>query len=691
MRALRSEPRSATRTTGQTVASLWRAAADTPITDELLQWPADLFALTSVLLTDAQAFRLALSPPIGQCWPPPGPASWSDAVERAAQEWKTWVEEPLGPPPSLLAEHFEVLLEGVETPLEEVTEGRDWRLCQALLTLHAIADEACAALSVAFDYGEGTASLYRAQSRELLARTGSLSRIATCFLRVLPKARTPPIGRASFSRYACVIRRKVEIGWYKLPFRTSGAGQESERGNLLLLPWPLRVRDVDFRVIAGSVQRLEKEPFGFFEFAPSEPLDLDLVDRTLRAAREEVGNVDIVMLPESAVEEGEIGDLETLLDRHGVASLRTGVRGRSQGSSQLPGNWVHIGVNPRLDPSGPLGAGASQQWFHLRQNKHHRWSLDESQILQYHLGGVLHPHIRWYEWMDTPRSSVRFMETGAGTLTANIVCEDLTQNDEVGEIIRSVGPTFMTAFLLDGPQLASRWGARYASVLADDPGAAVLTLTSYGMACRSRPGRHDPSTTIALWKEPAEGAREIPLEPGAQAVLLTICGDIATRRSADGRRPADTGASVFDVAIHQIHAAEGDEGAPGARLPTRAVPPALDVDDLTILTGWAEGVAETLAYAPHQTLPLLGKAGADAPWRRALGLLGPPAPVSRAIEALKRVVQSSIEGQSTPTFEAVLAATQSPHPEEPALDSLARRVLRSTLDQLRSRRGRAGR
>jgi hypothetical protein len=211
------------------------------------------------------------------------------------------------------------------------------------------------------------------------------------------------------------------------------------------------------------------------------------------------------------------------------------------------------------------------------------------------------------------------------------------------------------------------------------------------MACRSRPGRHDPSTTIALWKEPAEGAREIPLEPGAQAVLLTICGDIATRRSADGRRPADTGASVFDVAIHQIHAAEGDEGAPGARLPTRAVPPALDVDDLTILTGWAEGVAETLAYAPHQTLPLLGKAGADAPWRRALGLLEPPAPVSRAIEALKRVVQSSIEGQSTPTFEAVLAATQSPHLEEPALDSLARRVLRSTLDQLRSRRGRAGR
>jgi hypothetical protein len=28
-----------------------------------------------------------------------------------------------------------------------------------------------------------------------------------------------------------------------------------------------------------------------------------------------------------------------------------------------------------------------ERWFHIRQNKHHRWSLDEGQILQYHLGG----------------------------------------------------------------------------------------------------------------------------------------------------------------------------------------------------------------------------------------------------------------------------------------------------------------
>ena len=50
-----------------------------------------------------------------------------------------------------------------------------------------------------------------------------------------------------------------------------------------------------------------------------------------------------------------------------------------------------------------------------------------------------------------------------------------------------------------------------------------------------------------------------------------------------------------------------------------------------------------------------------------------------------------IPSDSPPTLDAVLAATQTPRPEESALDGLARRVLRSTLDQLRSRRGRAGR
>ena len=50
-------------------------------------------------------------------------------------------------------------------------------MCDALLTLHAIADEACAGLGIALDRSDGKGCLYRARGRELLARTGSLARI----------------------------------------------------------------------------------------------------------------------------------------------------------------------------------------------------------------------------------------------------------------------------------------------------------------------------------------------------------------------------------------------------------------------------------------------------------------------------------------------------------------------------------
>lgn len=62
-------------------------------------------------------------------------------------------------------------------------------MCEALLTLHAIADEACAGLGMALDRYDGKGCLYRARGRELLARTGALARIQSHSLRVLPKVR----------------------------------------------------------------------------------------------------------------------------------------------------------------------------------------------------------------------------------------------------------------------------------------------------------------------------------------------------------------------------------------------------------------------------------------------------------------------------------------------------------------------
>ena len=247
----------------------------------------------------------------------------------------------------------------------------------------------------------------------------------------------------------------VETRWHRVPTRRVGTDFRARHANLLLLPWPLRVRESDFRPVEGSIRRMEKEPFGLFEFIPSERLDLDLLSRVILAAREEVDSVDVVVLPESAVDESEIEDLEAVLDRHGVITLITGVRQRAPQSGRLPGNWVHNGFNPRLEKCGALPSAPGERWFHIRQNKHHRWSLDERQVHQYHLGGALHPGIRWWEAMDVPRRSLQLIELGDEITMVSLVCEDLAQIDDVAELIRSVGPTVVITPLLDGPQLAS--------------------------------------------------------------------------------------------------------------------------------------------------------------------------------------------------------------------------------------------
>jgi hypothetical protein len=126
-----------------------------------------------------------------------------------------------------------------------------------------------------------------------------------------------------------------------------------------------------------------------------------------------------------------------------------------------------------------------------------------------------------------------------------LVCEDLARQDPAADLIRAVGPNILIALLMDGPQLGGRWPARYASVLAEDPGTSVLTLTSLGMAERSRPvvqsgQRASPSRVIGLWRDAAEGEFQIALDPGDDACVLSLERRFRTEYSADGRSDGKT-------------------------------------------------------------------------------------------------------------------------------------------------------
>ena len=128
-----------------------------------------------------------------------------------------------------------------------------------------------------------------------------------------------------------------------------------------------------------------------------------------------------------------------------------------------------------------------------------------------------------------------------------MICEDLARSDPCHQVLRSIGPNIVFVLLMDGPQLPTRWPARYASTLADDPGSAVLTFTSLGLVDRTNATAAFPSSrAIALWKDDTGRTREIICPSSAQSVVISLKSEKATDRTLDGRENSDTRRWLFD-------------------------------------------------------------------------------------------------------------------------------------------------
>jgi len=491
--------------------------------EELLGWPPDTFALTSVLLGDSGAYRFVVCPPEGERWPPAGADgldSWQEQIRRDAKTWADSAsgDEALAPPAAVRA-LGRVVSHAEAVPLTVLGDATHWELVVAILSLHALADEACEGAGLRSE----TVLHRRAAAR--LAETGTLARLSRDRVRVLPKLRPPESGITlrSLSHHLAIDRSEVETRWYFAP-RARTHPHQAERLSLLLVPFPEEIHASDFRAVAGPLLNMDPSRYGFYEYAPQEPLDLDELTRLVESAKRQVGFVDALVLPEAALEESALVPLQERLAAAAVPYLIAGAR-------QPPGPDAPFGAN-----YAHLGGG---DWRAPKQHKHHRWCLDPAQVHQYHLGAALDPSRSWWEAISVPQRSLTFVSVSEWLTVCPLVCEDLARPDPVADVIRAVAPTLVVGLLLDGPQLASRWPARYASVLADDPGCSVLTLTSLGMTQRCQPPGFEASRVVALWKDPHRGLQQIQLADGAQAVALTAHVRRAQLISADGRQGKD--------------------------------------------------------------------------------------------------------------------------------------------------------
>lgn len=491
---------------------------------DLCRWPPDVFAFTASALADSGAYRCVVSPPPGHIWPPETDgADWEQALRADGAGWATGEEPPR------LRRLRDSLAAALDTALADLDAPERWDALADLLHLHALADEACAGAGIRRE------TAFHVRAADQLAESGSVARLSVDRVRVLPKLRPPASGITlrSLSHHLALDRSEVSARWVSPP---ADVRRPAERLTLLLIPHPTVVRASDFVPVAGPLTNMDRLQYGFYEYAPQEALDRDQALGLVERAQRLVGEVDAVVLPEGALDEGEVDNLQRRLVAAGVPYLVAGVRRCARSPHGFGGNYAHFGAG---------------DWHAPPQHKHHRWCLDESQVHQYHLGAALDPRRRWWEAIDVPRRCLTFVALSEQVTVCPLVCEDLARPDPVTDVVRSVAPTLVVALLLDGPQLAARWPARYASVLADDPGCSVLSLTALGMTQRSQPPGHPPSRVISLWKDPHRGLQQIALADDAHGVALTAHARTVQIPSADGRSGKQTTELVLS-GIEQI-------------------------------------------------------------------------------------------------------------------------------------------
>lgn len=309
--------------------------------------------------------------------------------------------------------------------------------------------------------------------------------------------------------------------------------------NILILPFPLTISRKNFKPVVEQNKLLMNDNFGFFTYAPDIEITSESVISCLKNAIEEIGDIDIIVLPECAVLKEtaqQIADKLKDLFKFTPEKCPALILGIYK-----KGDISHFGENSLTlyVPDDKIGEEFTLTPVH--QHKHHRWFLDRNQILNYKLGSCLMTNKKWWEYTSiTDRTLISYYCQKHNVQVSPLICEDLARQDPVAPVVRSLGPNLIIALLLDGPQIKNRWPGRYASFLSDDPGSCVLTVSPLGMTFRADGTDFPPSRNVAFWSEP-NGSKELLLTENKNGIVLTLEKTELKQWTADGRHKTRVG------------------------------------------------------------------------------------------------------------------------------------------------------
>ena len=505
--------------------------------NSFLRWPPDVFGLAGSLLQQGGAYCSAVCEmdiPAGQDHNP-------ESLEKWGREWRKTLEKKKSPP-KWVSNRWKEFVSCFGRPLQDAVADGAFR--QLLLDILGTADSACAGISAPdFDKSDAlTENSFLALVHDGTLATG----LRPDKLRVLPKVHTPQVGmtlRSLSHNLALCPSGEVDCHWLPLPTEMAFKADDP-RVNLLLIPRPYSLEPSVFAPVDQT--RCGRSPlpgeFGFFKCIP--PPALDWINGELAAlllsAQTKEKSIHGVVLPEgSLASEGEFRELVTVVGKYfpnafvlaGV--VEEGIDG--EGGARPARNKLCYEMPLIIDD--PEGGKVHAR---VVQSKHHRWRLDKAQMKRYGITTLDQGRL-WWEHIDISNRELYVFSARSSFTFCFLICEDLARQEPVAPLVRAIGPDLIIALLQDGPQLEKRWPGRYATVLAEDPGSSVLTLSSLGMVRLSLPDAGPvvtPTTSrhcVGLWRDRTV-AQELRLNESERAMIVRLRSERQTEYSADGRR-----------------------------------------------------------------------------------------------------------------------------------------------------------
>lgn len=513
-------------------------------------WPPDIFAVVGSIIDRSGCYTEA-SPDRNNL---DEHERYLDEVASIVESWASLVEVPA----PLQALWDELISHHGGLRLDEVNDNKVAQ--KVLFKLFAVADEASQGMGWTDANPMAISDFQMAvllnavggEDKELFPLphwpTSLCRMVSPDELVVLPKSITTDKG--------CTVR-SLSHNLALLPCKTvlkpewrlasEGVADDERELRLLLVPFPFEIPQTSFSLASerknlkngtthAAFFKLSQEWLLKSDGTPLSALDLasKLVFPLIDAAKNAAGGLPPhgIIFPECALNESITIDLVKLLRGNGIEFFITGVLD-DEDVTKRPLNKAYT-VFLTKEVAAP-------------QHKHHRWRIDQPQADSYGLAFDGSGNQQWWEDIDVSKRGLPFYGFRKDTSMVTLICEDLARMEPAMDAIRAIGPNLVVALLMDGPQLGSRWPGRYASVLADEPGCSVLSLTcaatvelsnAHFTAQELAKGKKDPEPqcVIGRWTQ-AKGNdnHDIVLEDGGTGVLLTVQSRAKHQTTLDNR------------------------------------------------------------------------------------------------------------------------------------------------------------